>query len=101
MIKKKLIICLLLLLLSGCKRVYNNDNYIEYVYNCLDNNKSKVIIDLNDDQYLKVYYDDKKYSLQAWKHLEEYDFLEYYVLSNYYDEFVTDKTIITNANEKE
>ena len=63
-----------------------------------NNNKSKVIIDLNDDQYLKVYYDDKKYSLQAWKHLEEYDFLEYYVLSNYYDEFVTDKTIITNAN---
>ena len=43
MTTKKLIICLLMLLLVGCKRVYNNDKYIEYVYNCLDNNKSKVI----------------------------------------------------------
>lgn len=66
-----------------------------------NNNKDKVTIDLNDTQYLKIYYDDKNYSLQAWKHLEEYDFLEYYVLSNYYDEFVTNKTIITIADEKE
>jgi len=40
MAKKKLIICLLFLLL-GCKRIDNNDNYIEYVYNCL-NNKSEI-----------------------------------------------------------
>ena len=36
MAKKKLIICLLFLLL-GCKRIDNNNNYIEYVYNCLNN----------------------------------------------------------------
>jgi len=39
MAKKKLIICLLFLLLLGCKRIDNNDNYIEYVTNCLNNNK--------------------------------------------------------------
>ena len=38
MAKKKLIICLLFLLLLGCKRIDNNDNYIEYVTNCLKNN---------------------------------------------------------------
>ena len=37
MAKKKLIICLLFLLLLGCKRIDNNDNYIEYVKNCLSN----------------------------------------------------------------
>lgn len=37
MAKKILIICLLFLLL-GCKRIDNNDNYIEHIYNCLGNN---------------------------------------------------------------
>lgn len=38
MTKRKLIICLLVLLLIGCKRVDNNDDYISYVYNCLNDN---------------------------------------------------------------
>ena len=51
MTKKKLIICLLFLLL-GCKRIDNNDNYIEYVYNCLNNKNITNNVSLGYKYYL-------------------------------------------------
>lgn len=51
MAKKKLIICLLFLLL-GCKRIDNNNNYIEYVNNCLNNNKITNNVSLGYKYYL-------------------------------------------------
>ena len=51
MTKKKLIICLLFLLL-GCKRIDNNDNYIEYVYNCLNSNKITNNVSLGYKYYI-------------------------------------------------
>ncbi len=51
MTKKKLIICLLFLLL-GCKRINNNDNYIEYIYNCLENNKITNNVSLGYKYYI-------------------------------------------------
>lgn len=65
-----------------------------------NNNRNKITIDLDDGEYLRIYYEAEKKSLQVWKHLEDYDFLEYNILSNYYDEFVNDKTIVTNTNKE-
>lgn len=51
MTRKILIICLLFLLL-GCKRIDNNDNYIEFVNNCLNNNKITNNVALGYKYYL-------------------------------------------------
>ena len=51
MIKKIIVICLLFLLL-GCKKIDDNDNYIEYVKNCLDNKKITNNVSLGYKYYI-------------------------------------------------
>lgn len=51
MTKKILIICLLFLLL-GCKRVNNDENYIEYVKNCLNDTKITNNVSLGYKYYI-------------------------------------------------
>ena len=34
--KKIILLCLIILLLAGCKKVENNDNYVELILNCLN-----------------------------------------------------------------
>ena len=72
MIKKKLIICLLFLLLIGCKRVDNNDNYIEYVYSCLNNKNIVNSVSLGYKYYIP----------KGLKKIHDYDYNQIFLNDN-------------------
>lgn len=46
----------------------------------------------NDDQFLKVFYDEHKYALQIWKHTNSVDCIEFNLISNHYSEYDNELT---------
>lgn len=48
----------------------------------------------NDNEFLKIYFNDDKYALQVWKHNDDIDSIEFNLLSNYYSEYDNELTEI-------
>ena len=48
----------------------------------------------DDNEFLKIYYDNNKYSLQVWKHNINVDSIEFNLISNFYSEYDNEITEI-------
>ena len=69
---KKLILIFCLLLLSGCKEVVDNDNYVEKVYNTLNNSNITNNVSLGYKYYLP----------KGVKKLKDYDYNQTFLIDN-------------------
>ncbi len=71
---------------------------IRLIYKWLEwfkKNQFKIIYKCKTNEYLKIYYSaDNKYGLQIWIHNKNIDSIKFNLISNYYSEYDTDKTII-------
>lgn len=65
-------------------------NWIEWFESL--NYNFKYICD--DNEFLKIYYDNNKYSLQVWKHNINVDSIEFNLISNFYSEYDNEITEI-------
>ena len=45
-----------------------------------------------NNEFLKIYYDNNKYSLQVWKHDSNIDSIKFNLISNYYSEYDNELT---------
>ena len=73
------------------KELESYNKWIEW-FNSFENIKLPV---LNEDEYFVIYFDIyEKFSLQVWNKNENYNILEYNILSNYIDEFNNNHTIV-------
>lgn len=73
------------------KELESYNKWIEW-FNSFENIKLPV---LNEDEYFVIYFDIyEKFSLQVWNKNENYNILEYNILSNYIDEFNNNQTIV-------
>ena len=70
---KKLILIFCLLLLSGCKEVVDNDNYVEKVYNTLNNSNITNNVSLGYKYYLP----------KGVKKLKDYDYNQTFLIDDY------------------
>ena len=48
----------------------------------------------NDNEFLKAFYDDDKYSLQIWEHNLQVDSIKFNLLSNHFSEYDNELTQI-------
>lgn len=48
----------------------------------------------NDNEFLKIYCNDKKYALQVWRHNDDIDSIVFNLVSNYYSEYDNELTDI-------
>ena len=74
MYKKLLLIIFCLLLLSGCKSITEDDNYIEKIYNCLKNDSMTNTVALGYKYYLP----------KGVKKLKDYDYNQQFLINNTY-----------------
>ena len=73
------------------KELESYNKWIEW-FNSFENIK---LPDLNEDEYFVIYFDIyENFSLQVWNKNENYNILEYNILSNYIDEFNNNQTIV-------
>lgn len=89
MYKKLLLIIFCLLLLSGCKSITEDDNYIEKIYNCLKNDSMTNTVALGYKYYLP----------KGVKKLKDYDYNQAFLVDNCYLYLYVD--IISYYYEKE
>ena len=96
--KKIILICIVLLLLVGCKKVDNNDNYAELILNSLNDNQITNNVSLGYKYYLP----------KGVKKIQDYDYNQVFLVENNYIYLYVDiisyfykKKLIQNNNEND
>ncbi len=77
-------------------RVKNMQNWL----NWFDNLNLVLQYKLEENEYLRAYCNDNNFSLQIWKHNEIVDSAVCNVISNYYNEYNNESTIVVDDNGK-
>lgn len=72
--KKIILICLVLLLLVGCKKIDNNDNYVGLVLNCLNDKQVTNNVSLGYQYYVP----------KGVRKIHDYDYNQVFLIDDYY-----------------
>ena len=78
------------------KKIYFNEELIAFLKweKWFNRVEKKINVKLNNTEFLKIFFYNDQYSLQVWQKKQNYHVILYNLVTNYFDEFNTENTLI-------